>query len=297
MISKLGEFGLIERIKKSIRTDSSVIVGSGDDCAVLELDRDNYQLFTADMLVESVDFTRETDPYLIGRKALAVSISDIAACGGVARHAVVSLGLPGNTSVEKIDKIIKGINDLAKIYKINIVGGDISRCGQLVIDVSMLGVVEKKFLVRRSTAQRGDIIIVSGELGGSIKGKHLRFTPRLEEARFLVKNFKLNAMIDISDGLTQDLGHILEASNQGAVIFESLIPVSEVARGLEDALTSGEDFELLFTMPRAQAKKLLYGGYDNFLAIGEIVEKKSGFKLIKDSGREIKISPKGFRHF
>jgi thiamine-monophosphate kinase len=297
LISRIGEFGLIERIKKSIKTDSSVIVGSGDDCAVLEYNKTHYQLFTCDMLVEGVDFTRETDPYLIGRKALAVSLSDIAACGGVAHHAVVSLGLPKNTSVEKIDKIIKGINDLAKIYKINIVGGDISRCAQLVVDVSMLGVVEKKFLVRRSTAQRGDIIMVSGELGGSIKGKHLRFTPRLEEARFLVKNFKLNAMIDISDGLTQDLGHILEASNQGAVIFESLIPVSEFARGLEDALTSGEDFELLFTMPRAQAKKLLYGGYENFLAIGEIVEKKSGFKLIKDSGREIKITPKGFRHF
>ncbi len=297
LINRLGEFGLIERIRKSIKTDSSVVVGSGDDCAVLKFNQSHYQLFSCDMLVEGVDFTHDTDPYLVGRKALAVSLSDIAACAGIPSHAVVSLGIPKNTPVKKIDRITKGITDLAKEYAVNIVGGDISRAGQLVIDVSILGIVEKTFLVTRSGAKKGDIILVSGELGGSIKGKHLRFKPRLEEARFLVQNFQVNAMIDISDGLTQDLNHILKASNKGAVIYEALIPVSKDSRGLEDALSAGEDFELLFTMPAKEARKLLSGGCINFQAIGEIFDQKIGFRLIKNSGKVIEIRPKGFKHF
>jgi len=297
LINRLGEFALIERIRKSIKTDASVVVGSGDDCAVLKFNQSHYQLFSCDMLVEGVDFTKVTDPYLVGRKALAVSLSDIAACAGIPTHAVVSLGIPKNTLVKKIDRITKGITDLAKEYAVNIVGGDISRSKELIIDVSILGTVEKKFLIARSGAKKGDIILVSGELGGSIKGKHLWFKPRLEEARFLVQNFQVNSMIDISDGLTQDLNHILKASNRGAVIYESLIPISKDARGLEDALSAGEDFELLFTMPRLEAKKLLDAGYAGFMAIGEIFDRKIGFRLIKNSGKVINIKPKGFRHF
>ncbi len=297
LLREIGEFGLIKRIKRSIKNDASVVKGTGDDCAVLEFDRNRYQLFTCDMIVENTDFTLHESPYLIGRKSLAVSISDIAACAGLPRYCLVSLGIPANTSVEFIDKLIKGMLTIANKYKINLVGGDLSRAKQLTIDVSMLGIVEKKNLVLRSGARIGDVIFVTGALGGSILGKHLKFIPRLKEARFLVKNVKVNSMIDISDGLAQDLGHILEESSAGATIYEDLIPVSKDARNLNDALYSGEDFELLFTVSRREAKKIYRKKLFLFKPIGEIVGKKYGLRLVDKGGKEKVIKPKGFRHF
>jgi len=298
LLSKIGEFGLIDRFKKAIKLDSSVIKGSGDDCAVLELDKYKYQLFTCDMLIEGIDFDSCERPYLIGRKSLAVSISDIAACAGLPRYCLVSLGLPKKISVEFLDQLTRGMLEIAKKYKINVVGGDISRAAQLVIDISMLGIVEKKYLVLRSSAKIGDIIFVTGKLGGSIFGKHLRFIPRLKEARFLVENFKINSMIDISDGLIQDLGHILKQSNLGAVIYEELIPQDKQARNLHDALFMGEDFELLFTMSHTEAKRLLQQKrLTLFKPIGEIMDKKYGLRLMDKRGRLKIIKSGGFQHF
>lgn len=297
LITKLGEFGLIERFRRAIKTDSSVVKGSGDDCAVIKFDKARYLLFTCDMLVEGIDFLSNENPYLIGRKAVASSVSDIAACAGLPRYALISLGIPRKTSVEFVDKLFKGMLTLCKRYKINIVGGDLSRLKKLTIDVSMLGVVEKKNLVLRSGAKKGDIIFVSGELGGAVYGKHLRFTPRIKEARFLVKNFKINSMIDISDGLAQDLGHILKEGNVGAVIYEGLIPLSEKAANLNDALYRGEDFELLFTMSHKEAKRLLLKDPSHFRPVGEITEKKYGLKLVDKKGKEKTIAIKGFVHF
>ncbi len=297
LISKIGEFGLIERIRKTIRLDSSVVKGSGDDCAVIKFKKDKFLLFTCDMIVEDIDFTSKENPYLIGRKALAVSISDIAACAGIPRYGVVSLGLPKNFTVGKVDALAKGLIDLAKEYKINIVGGDISRADKLTLDVSMLGEVEKKYLVLRNGAKVADIIFVTGSLGGSILEKHLKFTPRLKEARFLVKNFRINSMIDISDGLVQDLGHILKESRVGAVIYEKLIPKSRQAKDLKDCLYSGEDFELLFTVSPKIAKKLQNKKSMRFSAIGQIVDKKFSLKLVDKNGLRRIIEPKGFCHF
>jgi thiamine-monophosphate kinase len=296
-LGKIGEFGLIERFKKSIKLDSSVVKGTGDDCAVLEFSRDKYLLFTCDMLVEGVDFLARENPYLVGRKAVAVSLSDIAACAGIPRYCVVALGLPKKTSVSFIDKLFRGMLDIARKYKVNIVGGDLSRSDKLTLDVSMLGVVEKKNLALRSGAQRGDIIFVTGRLGGSIRGRHLRFIPRIEEARFLARNFRVHAMIDISDGLAQDLGHILRESKQGAVLYENLIPLGRQARNLEEALYMGEDFELIFTLSRSDAKKLLAKKKGLYQPIGEIVDKRQGLVLIDARNRERLIQPKGFRHF
>jgi len=298
LLSRIGEFGLIDRIKKQIKTDPSVIKGIGDDCAVLEFTKDKYQLFSSDMLVEGVDFYPHENPYLIGRKSLAAALSDIAACAGLPRYCLVSLGLPKNKSVKFVSQLFKGIVELAKKYKINIVGGDISQARCITLDVSILGIVEKKHLVLRSGAKKGDIIFVTGKLGGSIFGKHLKFTPRLKEARFLVENFKVNSMIDISDGLTQDLGHILNESRVGALIYEGLIPLSNQARNLSDALYMGEDFELLFTLSYDEAQKLLQQKRANlFKPIGEIIDKKQGLRLVDKRGREKIIKPGGFRHF
>jgi len=297
LINKIGEFWLIERIKKSIKTDASVIKGSGDDCAVLVFDKKRYQLFTCDMIVQGVDFTLKDEPCLIGRKALAASVSDIASCSGLPRHCLVSLAMPKNTSVEFVDRLFKGMLSIAKEYNINIAGGDISSARDVTIDVGMLGIVEKKYLTLRSGAKAGDIIFVTGELGGSIRGKHLRFKPRLKEARFLAKNFKVNAMIDISDGLASDLSHILRQSSVGAIIYEDLIPVSKQAAGFSEALYMGEDFELLFTLSRKDARKILRKKLTDFKPIGEIVERKFGLRLIDKRNRERILQPKGFRHF
>lgn len=297
LVSKLGEFGLIRRFKKSIGLDASVIKGTGDDCAVIKFNKNHYLLFTCDMLVEEVDFTLKDSPYLIGRKAIAVSVSDIAACAGLPRYCLISLGIPKQTPLKFIDKLFKGMSAVARRYKINIVGGDLSRARRLTIDVSMLGMVEKKYLVLRSGAKKGDVIFVSGALGGSIRGKHLKFTPRIKEARFLVKNFKVNALIDISDGLAGDLSHILEESRLGALIYEDLIPLSKEARGLDEALYMGEDFELLFTLSRPQAKKLIRRRISGFKPIGEIVQRKYGLRAIDKRGREKNIQAKGFTHF
>ncbi|MFH1198992.1 MAG: thiamine-phosphate kinase [Candidatus Omnitrophota bacterium] len=297
LLNKIGEFGLIERFKKHIKLDSSVVKGSGDDCAVIKFTQDKYMLMTCDMIVEGVDFTLKAKPELIGRKAVAISISDIAACGGTPRHCVIAMGIPKNMPVEIIERISQGMFDLAKVYKINIVGGDISRSENLVIDVSMIGEVEKRRLVLRSGAKKGDIIFVSGELGGSIRGKHLSFTPRLKEARVLVNKFKINSMIDISDGLTQDLMHILKESKKGAVIYEDLIPVSLDARGLEEALSMGEDFELLFSASKQEARKIMKLKTHNFYAIGEILGQSLGFNIVDKVKRQKPLRPKGFRHF
>lgn len=296
-ISKIGEFGLIERFRRAIKTDSTVIKGSGDDCAVLKFDHSRYQLFTCDMIVEDVDFSLKDSPYLIGRKSLAVQVSDIASCAGLPRYCLISLSVPSKTSVEFLDKLFKGMLDMANEYKINIVGGDVSGGKKIVIDVSMLGIVEKKNLTLRSGAKKGDIIFVTGALGGSVRGKHLTFIPRLKEARFLVKNFKVNSMIDISDGLAQDLGHILEQSFVGAVIYEDLIPLSRQALNFNEALFMGEDFELTFTVSNKEAKKIFDKKLTDFKPIGEIVDKKFGLRLIDKKNKEKVIKQKGYTHF
>jgi len=296
-IRDVGEFGLIKRFQKKIKINSSVVKGSGDDCAVLKLNKSRYQLFTCDMIVEGVDFFKTADLRLVGRKALAISISDIAACGGIPKHAVVALGLPKNMQVHQIDRLAKGLFDFARKFNINIVGGDISASSKLIIDVSMLGEVEKNKLCLRQGARAGDIIMVTGEFGGSIKGKHLKFTPRLKEAQFLMNNFKINAMIDVSDGLVADLGHILEQSSVGAVLYESLIPLSKQAQGSEEALCSGEEFELLFTASRDQASKIIKSAKYRFKVIGEIMPEAFGLRLINYKNRYSRLKLKGYRHF
>ncbi|MHB8154457.1 MAG: thiamine-phosphate kinase [Candidatus Omnitrophota bacterium] len=296
-ISDIGEFGLIKRFQKTIKINSSVIKGSGDDCAVLKFNKNSYQLFTCDMIVEGVDFIKNTDFKLVGQKALAISISDIAACGGVPKHAVVALGLPKNMQVHQVDRLGKGLFDLAGEFDINIVGGDISASSKLIIDVSMLGVVKKNKLCLRSGARAGDMIMVTGEFGGAIKGKHLKFIPRLKEAQFLVNNFKINAMIDVSDGLAADLGHILKQSSVGAVLYESLIPLSKQAQGIEEALCSGEEFELLFTASREQASKIIKSAKYCFKVIGEIMPESFGLRLINYKNKYSRFKLKGYCHF
>lgn len=296
-LKEIGEFGLIKRFQQQIKINSSVVKGSGDDCAVLKFNQQSYQLFTCDMIVEGVDFTKKADFKLVGQKALAISISDIAACGGVPLHAVVALGLPKNLSVAQVDRLAKGLFTFADKFKVNIVGGDISAASKLTIDISMLGTVKKNQLCLRSNAKVGDLILTTGGFGGAIGGKHLNFIPRLAESQFLVRNFKINAMIDVSDGLLADLGHILNSSAVGAVLYESLIPLSKHAVSPEEALCSGEEFELLFTASRLQASKIIKNSKYRFSVIGEIMPKAFGLRLINSKSKYFKLKTKGYRHF
>lgn len=294
---KISESGLIKRISKKIKVDASVVCGIGDDAAVLRYSRDKYQLFTADMLIEDVDFSRQARPSDIGHKALACSLSDIAAMGGMPCYALVSLGIPKKNPARFIDGFYAGLLKLAKQFKVTIVGGDLSLSKKIVIDISMLGEVRKEAVVLRSGAKPRDILFVSGPLGGSFYGRHLKFTPRVREAHYLVNNYKVNAMLDISDGLSLDVRRLCLASQVGAVVYEDLIPVSADAKSPDEALHMGEDFELLFSMPIADARYLIKAKGACFKAIGEIREKKYGVKFITKKAQERLLEARGYQHF
>ncbi|MFA6142871.1 MAG: thiamine-phosphate kinase [Candidatus Omnitrophota bacterium] len=298
-VKNVGEIALIKRISTKIRLDKSVVKGIGDDTAVIKWTKDKYLLFTCDMIIENVHFRRpRATPYQIGRKALARNISDIAAMGGIPKYAVVSLGVNPNTKVSVADEILKGIIDLAKRFKINIVGGDTVRSDKLVIDISLVGEVEKKNLVLRSGARIGDLIFVTGMIGGSQKGKHLNFTPRVEEARALVGKFKINSMIDVSDGLLLDLNRILEASSAGGRIYEKLVPIVKNSGSFEKCVSEGEDFELLFTMtPREAIKAAKMKIKTPVSLIGQIIDNGKGLRLVRRDGVEKQIDAKGYLHF
>ena len=181
------------------------------------------------------------------------------------------------------------------------VGGDTVRSKTIVVDVSLIGEVEKGRLALRSGAKCGDAIFVTGVLGGSIKGKHLNFTPRVNEAREILKKFKINSMIDISDGLALDLKRILEASGVGSCVYESAIPLSRDAVSINNALYDGEDYELLFTMSVKEARRFIRTTLNKMKTpvtlIGEIVSKKNGCKIIRVNGKEEDMKIKGYLHF
>jgi len=298
-LSSLGEFGLIQQIRKTAASNSGVVKGIGDDTAVLQFSAKEYLLFTTDMLVENVHFVRDAGGRAIGYKALACNLSDIAAMGGMPTYAVVSFGAPAGAPLRLVKDIFRGINDLARKFNVAIVGGDTVKSRKLAINIALLGRVAKTKLVCRCGARPGDVIFVTGKLGRSLSsGRHLTFIPRLKESGALVTRVKPTAMIDISDGLAADLGHILEESKVGAVLFENFIPRYSGA-AVDNALYDGEDFELLFTVPQQSVPtvyRLLGQGF-RFYEIGFITEKQNGLRLVSIDGRAKKIAPKGFKHF
>ena len=186
-LSSIGEFGLIRQIQKGMPRGKNVVVGIGDDTAVMEGKRGEYLLYTTDLLIEGRHFERRAAPELIGRKALACSISDIAAMRGEPTYAVVSLGVSSSRPVAYVTKMYDGMKRLARQFGVSIVGGDTVKSSSTIINVALLGRVEKKYCVTRCGAKAGDEIFVTGRLGGSLKsGRHLTFTPRVKEARYLV---------------------------------------------------------------------------------------------------------------
>lgn len=299
ILKDLGEFKFIDRIAKGIKLSSQVIKGIGDDAAVLKYTKNKYMLFTTDMIIEDKHFYRSSKPELIGKKSISCNVSDIAAMGGIPRFAVISIGLPGSLDVRFIDRLYGGIKKTADKFNISLVGGDTVNSENIIINIALIGEVEKENLVLRSSARQNDTIFVTGNIGGSIKHRHLDFTPRLREARFLVKNFNINSMIDVSDGLLADLGHILEESNKGVVIYENAIPVSKDAVNFDSAVRDGEDFELIFTLSEKDVPTLvkLWPFRTRLSRIGRILSPEKEFNLIRKNRISEKVKPIGFTHF
>jgi len=266
----MNEFELIARLTRSLPTNDSVVIGAGDDCAVLECgDPQRQLLFKTDAVVEGIHFTSATPPEKIGRKALARCLSDIAAMAGTPNAALVTIALPKQFSPEFVAQIYAGMNALAQQHGVAIVGGETTTNPERVlISISLTGFVPRGKAVLRSGARVGDAIFVTGELGGSLAGRHLDFEPRLAEARWLAEKFSVHAMMDVSDGLAGDLPHILRASGVGAELLKSAVPISRAAKenskrgdaakpAFVAALTDGEDFELLFTVASKSAVPVL----------------------------------------
>lgn len=294
-LKRIGEDGLIEHFKKGLLRDKSVIKGIGDDAAVIKSGT-QYLLATCDILIEGTHFKKSDSAYLVGKKSISVSVSDIAAMGGIPKYALVSLGLPASLNRGYVFDLWKGIKSQAKKFKVSIVGGDTVRAKNVTIDITLIGGVKRKRLVLRSGAKVNDVIFVTGELGGSIRKRHLAFEPRLKESQFLVKNFKISSMIDLSDGLIKDLSRILKDSRVGACLFEELIPVHKGARNFNEALYMGEDFELLFTVRPKEAERLMRNKTYKFYPIGEITKDKK-LELFDKNLRKTKLHGLGFKHF
>ncbi|MFH1798116.1 MAG: thiamine-phosphate kinase [Candidatus Omnitrophota bacterium] len=297
----MRELKIINHIRKQAgKQGKGVKLGIGDDCAVLEYDKKQYLLWASDMLAEGTHFDIKKDSYrAIGRKAVCVNISDISAMGGRPRYITVSIGVPVGMKTSRINAVYDGIFGICKDYGIKVLGGDTVRSHKLVIDVSIIGFVEKKFLVSRSGAKKGDVILITGPVRNGRK-EHLSFIPRLEEARFLVKRCKVNSMIDSSDGIALDMGRICAESKVGARLYEDAIPLSK-GLTLSDALYYGESFELLFTMDPKTVRKLFLDlkkikKAPDYFVIGEIVEKKEGLILVGKEGRVSKLNARGYEH-
>jgi thiamine-monophosphate kinase len=288
-IDQLGEFALIERIRRILpATGEDVLVGIGDDVAVLRGEGDRVLLATCDVQVEGIHFIKgATKPRDLGRKALAINLSDIASAAGRPRFALVSLGLPRGLEANFVDELYEGLREEALLFGVDVIGGNISGTrGGMFIDIFLLGEGERSELALRSGAKVGQSILVTGSLGDAAAGVALLLepslstgpdyarmatsrrdlpTPRIREGRLLGATRLVGGMTDISDGLAGDLGHICEMSGVGARIFASALPVTQENRALalrfkgdewHFALHGGEDYELLFTLPAADADRV-----------------------------------------
>ena len=291
----LSETKLIQRLTQDLPADSSVLTGPGDDCAVLDWSGSKL-LFKTDAIVEGIHFERNTPPEAIGRKALARALSDIAAMAGTPTHALITLGVYAEMEQSLIEAVYQGLRDCAREYNINIVGGETTSLSQLTLSISLIGNASKPIL--RTGSAVGDAIFVSGELGGSLAGHHLNFTPRLKEARWLSDQDIVHAMIDLSDGLATDLRHLL-SDQTGAELLTRALPIRRAAKErardnpsgkttLLAALTDGEDYELLFTVSSKDAVPLLDGWKSAFPetplhCIGKITD-QPGIALRDDKG-------------
>jgi thiamine-monophosphate kinase len=315
----MTEFELIDRLRVLMPSNASTQVGPGDDCAVLDLGlADRWLLFKTDAIVEGVHFEVNADPLWIGHKALARCLSDVAAMGGAPSHALVTLGLPRNFDAARVEGVYAGMKRLAERHGVAIAGGETtSNPERMFLSLAVIGTAGRGRCPLRSGAQPGDALFVTGELGDALEsGRHLNFEPRLAEGQWLVEHFEIHAMIDLSDGLAGDLKHVLKASHVGAEILADAIPIHPAVRGaseesaekrsyapdsrLTKALSEGEDYELLFTLPEGESVRLLDAWQERFpnLRLSCIGKISPGSDLVvrdRDGPRPLTLD--GYVHF
>ena len=310
---RTGELEIIDWLRKTNRAPLFPwVLGVGDDAAILSPQPDRDLVFTTDMVLEDACFLLDqAGPKRVGRKALAVNLSDLAAMGASPVGCLVSLALPSHMNAEFAKDIMSGILDLANQFDCPVTGGDTNTWkGALAVSITAIGEVPRGKAIRRDGAKPGDILMVTGPLGGSILGHHLGFTPRLDVAG-VIRESQASAMIDISDGLSLDLWRLCEASGCGAVLEPEKIPITPAAHlemdlrnaglrpatPLEHALTDGEDFELLFAIQSENALQLL-SGWPNFIprpfVIGKCSEQE-GLYLQQRTGLS-PLKPRGWEH-
>jgi thiamine-monophosphate kinase len=311
-----GEFALINLIAKSYGNRPDVVCGVGDDCAVIRSANDMYLLVTTDMMVENDHFSLTWfTPEQIGKKCMESNVSDIVAMGGTPHYAFLSMCLKKDTDVEFIEGFYRGLYESAERHKVLLLGGDTTHGTEYVFNLALTGAVPSSLLRLRSMARVGDMIAVTGTLGGSTAGlklllnnregyllDHLEPRSRTWEEGAAIARYA-HAMIDVSDGLGSEVSHICERSNTGAEIDMEAIPLSaNTIRSAgtlgsdpyEYALYGGEDFELVFTIPE-QAIEELTRDFDDFTLVGRIVDKSEGIHIIKQ-GEKMPVK-KGYDHF
>lgn len=321
-LKELGEFGLIDRIARQVRTSPAVVLGIGDDAAALSPTPGTLTLITSDMLLEGVHFDLDfCDPQSLGRKSLAVNLSDLAAMGAVPRQFLLSIALPPTLSLEFLDGFMSGVLELAERFGVTLVGGDTCASrGGLAISITALGEQTPERVVKRSGAAPGDLVCLTGTVGDAAagldelnKGVRQGFlvarqndpTPRVAAGVALAEAGLASAMIDVSDGVLGDLGHICELSGVGARLELAGLPLSDeylAACGADPyalALSGGEDYELLFCVPRgsrAEAEELVTGLGLRFSVAGEITRER-GVQLVTPEGGSYRPGRLGFDHF
>jgi len=264
------ESQFIAWLRKRLPRHPLLRLGPGDDAAVLRLGGGDECVITVDLLTDHVDFKlSQVDPRRVGRKALAVNLSDLAAMASRPLAGVIALALPRQGGLDLAVELYEGLLPLAERYNLAIAGGDTNSWdGPLAVSITLLGAVTGRGPLRRDGALPGDRIVVTGSFGGSLLGRHLDFEPRVEEALRLHERYELHAGIDVSDGLSLDLSHLAEESRCGAVLQTDAVPVADDARRLADqqadgstaldhALGDGEDFELILAVPPREAQRML----------------------------------------
>ena len=325
-LSRLGEFALIERIRRATPSGPGVLLGIGDDAAWVK-SRTGSVLITSDLLIQDVHFKLQwTSLFALGHKALAVNLSDIAAMGGTPAYSILALGIPAHFKSSQVSEFYRGIKSLCTKTGVVLVGGDTNIANSFIISVCVMGHAVYT-PVRRSGAQIGNDIYVTGTLGDSSLGlkllqsgrlhlnrgfaaylvsRHCKPTPRVVVGETLARQRLATAMIDISDGLLQDLGHICKASGLGAEIWRDKLPLSPAYRALTGkdgtihALNGGEDYELLFCARRrhrTRLAKLSKQAKVPITRIGRCLAAKEAIRVIDDSGKAVAIPSKGYDHF
>lgn len=301
------EFAFIDWIRRQTQAGKGLLVGPGDDACVLKASPGGRICVTTDMLLEGTHFSlTEVTPAEVGWKAVGVSLSDIAAMGMEPVVLVAAVGLHEGCGRALTEELYRGMKMLADRFGVPIAGGDVTSwdAARTVTCVTAIGQGAEPVL--RSGARPGDVIVVTGELGGSILGRHVQFVPRLPEAAAIVRDYSPHAMIDISDGLSSDLAHIAVESGVGAVIEESCLPISQDAKAasvrddrstLDHALNDGEDFELLVTLSEADAVRLLKDKpFETRLTVVGRIVKGDGLLIRASDGGETTLEPGGYEH-